>query len=144
MMVGQAFAEFRRLAEARAARIAKRSIYLIYEQHLIPKSPVWMGPFVSNFTFTAGAPASAPVPAVEGGERGANRSGVKDAALVQYREMIDAANVAMGKTYFITNNVPYAAEIEAFGSPKGWAQGMVAATTLIWQRVVSEAARNVK
>lgn len=143
MSIAEAFRRVKELAEQRATVVLKEATKDLYSEYLLPRSPVYFGWYASNFHFTEGSPSSELSNPEAAGNRGANRTGVISAATSQALSQIASFPMAPRQNYYITNTVSYAAEIEAHGSPRGFAQGLIAGSALVWEGIVRKAAQRV-
>lgn len=135
MKLANVVLRFKALAEAEAEKVLASAIKKIYAQHLIPKSPLWTGAYITNFIFTRGTRNT-----VEQAPPVHAHTALERTYMVQAFEIGTA--LPMKAKYYITNVVPYGPEIEQFASPKArLGKDLVKSTELFWRGFVEEAAR---
>ena len=103
--------------------------------------PVWSGDLVFHFVFTEGAPSSQLVSSGPRSDGPLARSSVISSAISEYMHAIPQ-RLPPG-TYYLTNVMDYSAEIEQYGSPRGWGQGAVEMAAKAWPQHVRLAVQEV-
>lgn len=104
-----------------------RGTLLSLSSAIIKDTPVDTGRLRSNWMPSVGSPDTSQVPATSEAQTISALSGV-------------VGNLTMGQTFYLTNNLPYAAAIE-YGHSKRFPEGMLRKNVAKYDRAIREAAR---